>query len=47
MPWRWTDVIVGFAPDITMSVAGALINPAWLWVGPRWLWLPFAVTLMA
>jgi membrane protease YdiL (CAAX protease family) len=46
-PWRWTDVIVGFAPDITMSVAGALINPAWLWVGPRWLWLPFAVTQMA
>ncbi len=47
MPWRWTDVIIGFAPDIYMSVTGALINPAWLWVGPRWLWLPFAVTQMA
>ena len=47
MPWRWSDVIIGFAPDIYMSVAGVLINPAWLWVGPRWLWLPFAITLMA
>jgi membrane protease YdiL (CAAX protease family) len=47
MPWRWTDVIVGFVPNISMSVSAALINPAWLWVGPRWLWLPFMVTRRA
>jgi len=47
MPWRWSDVIVGFAPDIVMIVCSALINPAWLWVGPSWLWLPFAVTQLA
>jgi membrane protease YdiL (CAAX protease family) len=47
VPWRWSDVIVGFAPEIWMSVSAVLINPAWLWVGPRWLWLPFMVTRMA
>jgi len=47
MPWRMSDVLVGFAPDISMSVCAALINPAWLWVGPPWIWLPFAVTQMA
>lgn len=47
VPWRWTDVIIGLAPDLYFIVAGALINSAWLWVGPRWLWLPFAVLLMA
>ncbi len=47
MPWRWSDVIVGFVPDISMSVSAALINPAWLLVGPRWLWLPIAVTQLA
>jgi membrane protease YdiL (CAAX protease family) len=44
MTWRWSDVIVGFVPDITMSASAALINPAWLWVGPRWLWLPIIIT---
>ena len=46
-PWRWRDVIIGFAPDIAMIVSAALINPAWLWVGPRWLWLPITVTRTA
>ncbi len=45
--WNWSDVLIGLAPDICLSVAGALINPAWLWVGPSWLWLPFAAALMA
>jgi hypothetical protein len=47
MPWRWSDVIVGFVPTISMSVSAALINPTWLWVGPRWLWLPIAVAQLA
>jgi hypothetical protein len=46
-PWRWSDVLIGLAPDICFGAAAAIINPKWLWVGPRWLWLPFAVTLMA
>ena len=46
-PWRWRDVIIGFAPDVAMIASAALINPAWLWVGPRWLWLPITVTKMA
>jgi membrane protease YdiL (CAAX protease family) len=46
-PWRWSDVALGLAPDMFFVVAGALINPAWLWVGPRWLWLPMAAVMMA
>jgi membrane protease YdiL (CAAX protease family) len=46
-PWRWRDVLIGLAPDLYFTVAGALINPAWLWVGPHWLWLPMAAVMMA
>jgi membrane protease YdiL (CAAX protease family) len=46
-PWRWSDVMIGLAPDIYLMVAAAVINPKWLWVGPRWLWLPMAAVMMA
>jgi membrane protease YdiL (CAAX protease family) len=41
VPWRWSDVLIGFAPMAVMTVASVLVNPAWLPVGPHWLWLPF------
>jgi membrane protease YdiL (CAAX protease family) len=47
VPWRWSDVLIGFAPMAVMTVASVLVNPAWLPVGPHWLWLPFMALSLA
>jgi membrane protease YdiL (CAAX protease family) len=47
VPWRWSDVLIGFAPMIAMNLAALLIDPTRLPVGPGWLWLPLTVLVQA
>jgi membrane protease YdiL (CAAX protease family) len=47
VPWRWSHVLIGFAPMALMTVASVVINPAWLPVGPHWFWLPIVGIYMA
>jgi membrane protease YdiL (CAAX protease family) len=47
VPWRWSDVLIGFAPMALTTVSSLVINPGWLPVGPHWLWLPFMALSLA
>jgi membrane protease YdiL (CAAX protease family) len=43
VPWRWSDVVIGLAPLVSLRLADALMGPAWLSGIPSWLWLPIAI----
>lgn|GEM_PF-3491399 len=43
VPWRWSDVLIAFAPLVLGRIASAILDPRWFSGGPRWLWIPLNV----
>jgi membrane protease YdiL (CAAX protease family) len=47
VPWRWSDVLIGLVPLVSLRATNALIAPALLLAAPHWLWLPIAILAYA
>jgi hypothetical protein len=44
VPWRWTDVLLGFAPFLLLRAATELFGPeSWLIDASRPLWIPLTL----
>ena len=41
--WRWSDVLIGFAPLVALALYPSVVRLAWLPVMPSWTWLPLGV----
>jgi membrane protease YdiL (CAAX protease family) len=47
VPWRWGDILLGFAPLIFVRASSLLPWPEWVTTGiPQWLWIPLTAANM-
>jgi len=47
VPWRWSDLLIAFAPDVLVLAVAALIGPVSISAALAWVWLPFLLVVEA
>lgn len=46
VPWRWSDILLGFAPLILIRAISLILRPEWVTRIPTWVWIPMTVANM-
>lgn len=46
VPWRWSDIVLGFAPLILVRAISLIIRPEWVTGIPTWAWIPMTAANM-
>lgn len=46
VPWRWSDLLLGFAPLILMRAISMMPRPEWVTGVPEWIWIPMTAANM-
>ncbi|MHC5540849.1 CPBP family glutamic-type intramembrane protease [Singulisphaera rosea] len=46
VPWRWSDILLGFIPLILLRVISVVLKAEWVaWI-PSWIWIPMTALNM-
>ncbi|WP_422931355.1 type II CAAX prenyl endopeptidase Rce1 family protein [Singulisphaera sp. PoT] len=46
VPWRWSDILLGFAPLVLLRAISFFLRSEWIGGIPKWLWIPMTAANM-